>query len=70
MMTVKGIDMWEDFNDFELAEIAAQYHFQDELEFTSDFKLLNRPRIEQLLTDYEFSMAFYSVDQKSEVVYN
>lgn len=62
--------MWKDFNDFELAEIAAQYHFQDELEFNSDLKLINRDRIEQLLTDYEFNMAFYSVDRKSEVVYN
>ncbi len=61
--------MWNDFNDFELAEIAAQYGFQDQLEFNGDLRLANRVAIEDLLTAYEFETAF-SVDNNSEVAYN
>ncbi len=61
--------MWNDFNDFELAEIAAQYGFQDQLEFNGDLRLANRKAIEDLLTAYEFETAF-SVDNNSEVAYN
>lgn len=50
--------MWKDFTDWELAEIAAQYHLQDELEFNSDLALMNREHIETLLTQTEFEMAF------------
>lgn len=51
-------NMWNDFSDFELAEIAAQYHLQDELEFNYDLTLMNRERIEELLTKVEHDMAF------------
>jgi hypothetical protein len=61
--------MWNDFNDFELAEIAAQYGFQDQLDFNGDLRLANRVAIEDLLTAYEFETAF-SVDNNSEVAYN
>ena len=61
--------MWNDFTDFELAEIAAQYGFQDHLDFNGDLKLSNRKTIEDLLTTYEFDLAF-GVDNNSEVVYN
>lgn len=50
--------MWNDFSDFELAEIAAQYHLQDELDFNLDLTLMNREHIEQLLTKIEYEMAF------------
>jgi hypothetical protein len=62
--------MWADFNDFELAEIAAQYGFQDHLEFNGDLRLANRKAIEDLLTTYEFDHAFEVVDNNSEVAYN
>ncbi len=52
------MQMWKDFSDFELAEIAAQYHLQDELEFNSDLTLMNREKIEQLLTHVELTTAF------------
>lgn len=61
--------MWNDFNDFELAEIAAQYGFQDDLDFNGDLRLTNRKTIENLLTAYEFDLAF-GVDNNSEVAYN
>jgi hypothetical protein len=61
--------MWNDFNDFELAEIAAQYGLQDHLEFNGDLRLMNRKTIEDLVTAYEFDHA-YMVDNNSEVVYN
>lgn len=52
------MEMWKDFTDFELAEIAAQYHLQDELEFNLDLKLMNRDKIEAMITDVELAMAF------------
>lgn len=60
--------MWNDFNDFELAEIAAQYGFQDQLDFNGNLRLANRKAIEDLLTAYEFEHAFM-VDNNSEVEY-
>ena len=61
--------MWNDFTDFELAEIAAGYGFQDLLEFNQDLALQNRNEIESVLTKYEFETAF-SLDNNSEVAYN
>lgn len=59
--------MWNDFTDFELAELAAQYDLQDELIFGSDLRLSNRAQIEALLTDLEFTMAFESLDINQEI---
>ena len=61
--------MWNDFNDFELATIAAGYGFQDLLEFNQDLALQNRNEIESVLTKYEFETAF-SLDNNPEVEYN
>lgn len=61
--------MWNDFTDFELAEIAASYGFQDLLEFNQDLALQNRNEIESVLTKYEFDNAF-SLDNNAEVEYN
>lgn len=62
--------MWNDFSDYELCEIAAQYGLQDELEFNSDLCLTNRERIEQLVSDFEFCMAFSDIDANPKIVYN
>lgn len=62
--------MWNDFSDYELATLAGQYGLEDELVFTPDLTLANRERIEQLLTDVEFSMAFSVLDEKQEIAYN
>lgn len=61
--------MWNDFNDFELAEIAAGYGFQDLLEFNQDLALQNRNELESVLTKFEFETAF-SLDNNSVVEYN
>lgn len=53
--------MWDDFTDFELAELAYQYGLQSEVEecnWNSDLTLKNRKELEQLLTTAEFEMAF------------
>lgn len=62
--------MWNDFNDFELAEIAAQYGLQDHLEFNGDLRLTNRKTIEGLLTAYEFDNTFAVLDNNAEFKYN
>lgn len=62
--------MWNDFSDYELCEIAGSYGLEDELVFAADLTLANRERIEQLLTDVEFSMAFSVLDEKQEIAYN
>lgn len=62
--------MWNDFSDYELCEIAGSYGLEDELVFCPDLTLANRERIEQLLTDVEFSMAFSVLDEKQEIAYN
>jgi hypothetical protein len=61
--------MWNDFNDFELAQLAGEYGFEDSLMFTQNMTLANRTEIETLLTAYEFDNAFM-VDNNSEVEYN
>jgi hypothetical protein len=50
--------MWNDFTDFELAELAGCYNIEDELEFRNDLTLANRDQIEKLLTLVEHNMAF------------
>ena len=62
--------MWNDFSDFELAELAGNYGLEDSLVFAPDLTLANREEIEDLLTITEMELAFQVVDNKSEVVYN
>ena len=53
-------NQWSGFSDFELACLVADYGYEDELEITSilPLKLANRAALEELLTQYEFDMAF------------
>ena len=62
--------MWNDFSDFELAELAGNYGLEDSLVFAPDLTLANREEIEDLLTTTEFELAFQVVDNNSEVAYN
>jgi hypothetical protein len=62
--------MWNDFSDFELAELAEQYGIEDELVFSGDLTLANRAEIESRLTAIEFDHAFEVLDNNSEVAYN
>jgi len=64
--------MWDDFSDFELAELAGTYGIENELEFAGDLSLANRSDIESRLTSIEYAMAFdqTEVDFNSEVAYN
>jgi hypothetical protein len=53
--------MWKDFNDFELATLAFDYGFKDEVEFdllNDGFRLVDRGSLEQILTNYEMAQAF------------
>jgi len=53
--------MWNDFNDFELATLAFDYGFKDEVEFdllNDGFRLVDRASLEKTLTDYELAQAF------------
>lgn len=61
--------MWDDFNDFELAQLAGQYGIEDSLIFAGDLSLLNRNEIESLLTQIEYDDAFL-LDNNSEPAYN
>ena len=59
MQTVET--MWSEFNDFELASLAFDYGFKDEVEFdmmTDGFRLVDRGSLEKILTDYEMAQAF------------
>ena len=51
-------DMWLDFSDFELCQVAFTYGLADSLEFMFDhsFRLTNRDEIERLLTLTELNM--------------
>lgn len=53
-------DMWKDFSDFEIAELAFQYGLGDNLElrFNERFVLMNREEIEKMLTAAEMSAVF------------
>jgi len=63
--------MWEDFSDFELADLAGKYGIEDELIFAGDLSLANRSEIESRLTAIEYDMAFQEeVVFNSEVAYN
>lgn len=61
--------MWNDFTDFELADLAGQYGLEDSLVFTDRLELANRSEIETLVTEAEYSLAF-PVDFNSELEYN
>jgi hypothetical protein len=61
--------MWNDFSDYELANLAGSYGLEDSLVFTDRLELANREEIETLLTEAEYSFAF-PVDFNSEVEYN
>ena len=50
--------MWNDFSDFELAELAGQYGLEESIVFTGDLTLANREELESLLTVAEHNMAF------------
>lgn len=50
--------MWNEFSDFELAELAGQYGLEDSLVFSGDLSLANRAEVESLLTLAEHDMAF------------
>jgi len=64
--------MWNDFTDFELAQLAQEYNLQSYVVFTDRLKLANREEVECMLTEYEYSVAFpqQSLDINSEFVYN
>jgi len=70
-MIKKDLNMWEDFSDFDLAELAGKYGIEDELVFAGDLSLANRSEIESRLTAIEYDMAFQEeVAFNSEVAYN
>ena len=48
--------MWNDFSDFELAELAGRYGLEDNLVFDYELNLANREEIENLLTETEWEM--------------
>jgi hypothetical protein len=54
------IDMWNEFSDFELAELAFNYGLGDNLSltFSDRLQLVNRAEIEQLLTEVEHEIAY------------
>lgn len=49
--------MWNDFSDFELAELAGRYGLEDNLVFDYELGLANRAEIEKLLTETEWELA-------------
>jgi hypothetical protein len=64
--------MWNDFTDFELADLAGRYGIEDSLVFEHDsmgFWLVNRKAIEISLTRIEYDIAF-PLDNNSELEYN
>lgn len=64
--------MWNDYSDFELAQLAGDYGIADELEFNDKLELVNRVVIEDHLTQIEYEIAFPqdSLDFYEEVAYN
>jgi hypothetical protein len=75
MMMKKGLKMWDDFTDFELAELAFLYGLQDEVHASTwnfNLTLRNRPELERILTKYEYDAAFSqkSLAFNSESTYN
>jgi len=57
--------MWNDFSDFELATLAADYGLEESIVFSNDLSLANRAEIEHILTEAEYELYF-----NSEVEYN
>jgi hypothetical protein len=55
---VREKNMWKDFSDFEIAELAGRYGLEDDLVFAGDLSLSNRDEIENLLTLVEHEFAF------------
>jgi hypothetical protein len=53
-------NQWSGFDDFELACLYHSYGIGDDCEFSQilPVKLANRAKIEALLTQYEFELAF------------
>jgi uncharacterized protein YlaN (UPF0358 family) len=49
--------MWNDFSDYELAELAGRYGLEDSLVFDYELGLANRDEIEKLLTEFEWEMS-------------
>ena len=69
-MNVK--QMWADYSDFEIAQLAGDYGIADELEFNERLELMNRDVIEDHITQIEYEVAFPqdSLDFYQEVAYN
>jgi len=69
-MNVK--QMWADYSDFEIAQLAGDYGIADELEFNERLELMNRDVIEDHITQIEYEVAFPqdSLDFYEEVAYN
>lgn len=64
--------MWNDYSDFEIAQLAGDYGIADELVFNNKLELVNREIIEDHLTQIEYEIAFPqdSLDFNDEVAYN
>ena len=64
--------MWNDYSDFEIAQLAGDYGIEDELVFNDRLELVNRDVIEDHLTQIEYDIAFPqdSLDFNDEVAYN
>jgi hypothetical protein len=52
--------MWNDFSDFELAELAVSYNLHDYVNFGSDRRITNRVYLETLIEEHEYCLAFNS----------
>lgn len=67
-------EMWSDFSDYDLAQLAGEYGIADELVFNDRLQLANRSAIENRITFIEFNSAFpleqESLDFNEEVAYN
>jgi hypothetical protein len=50
--------MWDDFSDFELAQLVGSYGQADMIVFNESLQLANRGELEQFLTKLEFDIAF------------
>ena len=64
--------MWNDYSDFEIAQLAGDYGIEDELVFNDRLELVNREVIEDHLTQIEYDIAFPqdSLDFYEELAYN
>lgn len=54
--------MWNDFTDFEIAELAFKYNLDSTVKFDISkdyFKLANRGEVECLIEEAEYNLAFY-----------